>query len=193
MLLSTETLTGWGGFRIAKTTSVRTKEKKREGGTRGRTQTLYFHSKLTDDNFAKGKIKTSKDGGGKHRGLNIVWAVHLLRKKLILVPLTEPDAIDKLSGVHLRGGSRCFRRDGFPLVDINVKDRNAAVRLVDMAQEAWPSLLIITSLDESTCLLRGRNSWLAIIDTIHGYFLSALLQRQQKKRKKRDFEIQTLF
>lgn len=43
--------------KIPKTTSVRAKEKKREGGgrkTRGRTQTVYFNRKLTDDNFAKG-------------------------------------------------------------------------------------------------------------------------------------------
>lgn len=95
----------------------------------------------------------------------------IVEKKIVLVPLTEPDAIDKLSGVHLRGGSRCFRWDGFQLVDINVEERNVAARLVPIVERAYPSLLIITSLDKSTCLLRGRNSWLAIIDTIRGYFL----------------------
>lgn len=86
--------------------------------------------------------------------------------------------------VQSRGGSSCFCRDGLLLADVNVKDKNIAVRLVDLVEGACPCLLIITSLDESTCLLRGSNSWLAIIDTIHRYFfLSPLLQRQQKQNK----------
>lgn len=188
VLLLTETLTGWGGFKSSKTTSVRAKNKKKRGGEKqGSSATVDFHRNLTDDNLAKGYVETWKDGGWKQTGLNAVWAVHLLRGKLVFVSLTEPDAIDKLSGVHSRGGSRCFCRDGLLLADVNVRDKNVAVRLVDLAEGAWPSLLIITSLDESTCLLRGSNSWLAIIDTIHGYFffIATVATTAKNKTKQR--------
>lgn len=53
--------------------------------------------------------------------------------------------------------------------------------LLTKVQKAGPTLLIVVSLDESTCLLLPSNSWLAITGTIQWIFF-VLLQLQQKKK-----------